>query len=330
MATLKDIARKAGVSVATVSRILNGNHDYSFSRETTERIRAYAEEMGYKPGRRRRKKAAAEKTKQLLHIALVVWYPEEREHEFAYYRDIRMGIEKQCGDKGISFSRYYTADQFNQDPDAEKFDGLLAVGKFSGSDIEKFAKKTRHIVFVDSSPDPLRFDSVVVDFFAAVEEVVTYLMRRGHRSIGYIGKYEYAGLNREPYPDFRKESFRLITRDRGIFNEACVFVTDEPTPSAGYAIANRLANRSVPDAFIVFSDTVALGVLSAFQESGIRVPEDVSIVSFDDLPFARYTFPSLTTVKIYTDFMGQAAVDLLHEKVTENRKMPKKRSFPTN
>ncbi|WP_028987071.1 LacI family DNA-binding transcriptional regulator [Thermicanus aegyptius] len=322
MPTLKDIADKAGVSVATVSRVLSGNETYSFAPETVERILQLADELGYRPPRNR--KTIINRPR----FAMIMWYREEEEHLYTYYSEIRLGAEKKCRNEHVEFQKYYTVESFLQGHQPNLYDGVIAIGKFSDLEVVRLAEKAERLVFVDSSPAPLLYDSVMVDFFSAVSDVINYLLNRGLRKIGFIGKNEYVGKNKDRIPDLRKESFCLLTKYHGIYDESLIFITDEPTPSSGYEVANRLMGKPIPDAFIVFSDTVALGVLSAFQEAGIRVPEDVSIFSFDDLPMARFTYPSLSTVKIYTEYMGGAAVELLMEQLKERRELPKKVIIP--
>lgn len=332
MTTIKDIAQKADVSIATVSRILSGNKTYSFSQKTIDRVKEIAADLNYGPSKKRKQvKDAFERHFSDLHIAAVFWFEEEQEDDFLYYREIRRGMEKRLVNKNIKFTNYYSVKEFEKQ--AGTHEGIIAVGKFSKEEIEVLAKKSPHLVFVDSSPDPLAFSSVTADFFTAMRSIISYLVSTGHKRIGYIGKKEFVGTGpeSEEYPDLKRESFRLIMGAEGIYDSKYVYVIEDPTPSAGFEIASHSITEEMPDALIVFSDTVALGVLSAFQEAHIKIPGDISIISFDDLPIAKYTYPSLSTVKIFTDYMGISAVDLLAEEWLEHRnerKIPKRVVIP--
>ncbi|MCD7033586.1 LacI family DNA-binding transcriptional regulator [Metabacillus sp. GX 13764] len=326
MATIKDIALKAQVSIATVSRILSGNKTYSFSNETVLKVKEAAAELDYFSRKKLRPLKQAGAAKEAFSISIVYWFKEEQEHEFLYYREIRSGIEKRFISKNIPFRHYYTVEKFQKNKN-KNTDGIIAVGKFSTQEIQVLQENSSNIIFVDSSPDPLLFDSVTADFFAAMKDLIEYCIEKGHRKIGYIGKKEYVG-DGQAYPDIKEESYQLIMKSKELYDPSFHLVIDDPTPSAGFEIANHSLNKKMPDAFIVFSDTVSLGVLSAFQEASLKVPDDISIISFDDLPIARYTYPSLSTVKIFTEQMGMAAADILCERISQNIEIPRKIVIP--
>ncbi|WP_162356810.1 LacI family DNA-binding transcriptional regulator [Metabacillus mangrovi] len=322
MTTIKDIAVKADVSIATVSRILSGNKTYTFSQATIDRVRNAAAELNYGPPRKKKQKQEPAAASGLT-IAAVFWFEEAQEEDYLYYREIRRGMERRFAGEAISFSSYYSLKHL-----PENADGIIAVGKFSAAEVERLSAITSHLVFVDSSPDPLAYSSVTADFFDAMKSIIRYLIGTGHKKIGYIGKKEYVGDGSEEYPDLKEESYKLIAIAEGIYHPDYLYVIEDPTPSAGFKIASHSMTENMPDAFIVFSDTVAIGVLSAFQEAGVKIPGDVSIISFDDLPIAQYTFPSLSTVKIHTEHMGASAVDLLMGELSEKTDFPRKVVIP--
>ncbi|WP_428909743.1 LacI family DNA-binding transcriptional regulator [Niallia sp. Krafla_26] len=329
MATLKDIANMTGVSTATISRILNDNDQHSFSKETIEQVKEVARSLNYVPSRKKKIKKQVDTINTLsLRIAVVFWFQESLEHGYEYYHGIRMGLEKRFIERNIQFKRYYTVNQLVQSEKRE-LDGIIATGKFSSFEIKQLESLSCPIIFVDTSPNPLKYGSVVVDFFKAVHDIIDYLVNNGHKSIGYIGMKEYTVSTKEPIPDVRKDSFEMITKYKDIFNKSHVYIIDESTPSAGYnIIKDRVIHQEIPDAFIVFSDTIAMGVLRGLLEEGISVPNDLSIISFDDLPIAEYTFPPLSTVRIQTEMMGSFAFDLMVDQILNKEKLPKKIVIP--
>lgn len=187
MATLKEIAEKAGVSVATVSRVLNYDMTLSVSDETRKRIFEIAQELNYKTPRERSQMSAKER----LRFGVVNWYSESQELDDPYYMAIRLGVEKECFRRQIELVKLFKKDGSYESEWLTDLDGIIAVGKFGKQNIDLFMSVTKHIVFVDYSPDEDRFDSVVVDFRKATARVLQYLMDLGHKHIGYIGGREY-------------------------------------------------------------------------------------------------------------------------------------------
>lgn len=99
---------------------------------------------------------------------------------------------------------------------------------------------------------------------------------------------------------------------------------------SGYKMASEIAEGSeFPSAFFIGNDSMAIGALRAFNEKGIRVPEDISIISVNDIPSAKFSFPSLSTVKIHSEFMGEEAVNLISQRLNNQKKIPIKVVIPT-
>ncbi|MCL6617714.1 MAG: LacI family DNA-binding transcriptional regulator, partial [Anoxybacillus ayderensis] len=157
MATLKEIAEKSGVSVATVSRVLNYDTTLSVSDETRKRIFEIAQELNYKTPRERNQMNA----KDRLRFGVVNWYSESQELDDPYYMAVRLGVEKECFRRQIELVKLFKKDGSYESEWLTGLDGMIAVGKFGRKEIDLFASVTDHIVFVDYSPDEDRFDSVV-------------------------------------------------------------------------------------------------------------------------------------------------------------------------
>src|SRR3954451_24908871 len=143
MATIKDIAQLAGVSIATVWRVLNYDMTLSVSDETKKKIFEAAEELSYKKKPARKQDSGR--------IALLQWYTEKEELEDLYYMSIRLGVENQCRQHGIQVTKYFQDNYADlKDDDIQ---GLIAIGKFSRKQVNDLLKMTKNIVFVDTSPD---------------------------------------------------------------------------------------------------------------------------------------------------------------------------------
>lgn len=323
MATIKDIAEKAGVSIATVSRVLNHDQTLSVSDETRKRIFEIAESLSYR-------KKPQKKTTVLTKIAIVSRYAEKEELEDLYYLSISLGITDRCQQKNISTLKYFYKD-FAELKDTSDLRGIIGVGKFSLDQAEKLAKVTDNLVFVGSNPDDERFDSVVVDYELATKKVVDYLLNKGHESIGYIGGREKHSDQSDSIPDMREKTFREYMSRKKKYNESTVYIGDF-TVKDGYRLMKQAISEhgnNLPTAFFAGNDQIAIGCLRALNEEHIPVPDRVNVIGLNDISVSKYVYPSLSTVKVYTEIMGETAVDLLAERI-KGRTIAKKVFIATN
>lgn len=317
MATIKDIAEKVGVSITTVSRVLNYDTTLSVSDDTKKRIFEVAEEVSYK--KRKSRKDTSPKR-----IAFVHWYTEKEELDDIYYMSIRLGIEKRCEYYDIQLVKFFQ-DHY-QEIEMEEIEGIIAVGKFSQQQVEALYKISKKIVFADFCPDDETFDSVVVDFEKATRKVVDYFIKKGHEKIGYIGGNEVFKDQTATIEDSREKTFRLYLSSKGLLHEEFIY-TNHFTVNDGYMLMKKAIEdlgQDLPTAFFVGNDSMAIGCLRALHEEKISVPDRVSIIGVNDISVSKYVYPPLSTVKVYTELMGEASVDLLVERLTSHRTVPKK------
>ncbi|PFP31359.1 LacI family transcriptional regulator [Bacillus sp. AFS073361] len=316
MATIKDIAHIAGVSIATVSRVLNYDTTLSVSDETKKRIFEVAEELSYKKKTARKQEAGK--------IALLQWYTEKEELDDLYYMSIRLGVENQCRQHGIQVDKYFQ-DNYG-DLKEDDIQGLIAIGKFSRKQVNDLVKITKNIVFVDTSPDEDMFDSIVIDFERATKKVLDYFIQKGHERIGYIGGREVFKDKTSFIEDPRELTFKRFFSEKGMPNEDYMYVGNF-TADDGHALMKKAIHEhpgdQLPTAFFAGNDSLAVGALRALLEEGISVPDRVNIIGVNDISISKYVFPSLSTVKVYTEIMGETAVDTLLERIA-GRKTVKK------
>ncbi|WP_199621019.1 LacI family DNA-binding transcriptional regulator [Paenibacillus alkalitolerans] len=324
MATIKEIAQMAGVSLATVSRVLNYDPSLSVSDETRKRIFEIAQQLNYKTPRERNGSVMKER----LRIGLVSWYTEQEELLDPYYLAVRLGVERECFQRQIECVRLFLHDSGELEWNGEPLDGIIAIGRFEKEDIERFPGEMEHLIFVDSSPDDNRFDSVVLDFRKSVGELLAYLAGLGHREIGYIGSRNCVQNRR--VKDDREIIFREWLEQRNMYNPSYVYTGEKLYAEDGYRLMKQaLAQERRPTAFFVENDSMAVGVLRAVHEAKVKVPRDISVVGFNDIAISAYLQPPLTTVKVHMEFMGETAVELLIERLAAKRQIAKKIVLPT-
>ncbi|EST10802.1 LacI family DNA-binding transcriptional regulator [Sporolactobacillus laevolacticus] len=323
MATIKDIAKQAGVSIATVSRILNYDQTLSVTEETRKRIFETAESLNYSKFKNR-----PHKKKSHGKIAIVLWVTEQEELNDLYYLSIRMGVENK-----LQAESYETVHLFPNENVTEKndIDGIIAIGKFSESEIKKLTTISKSIVFLDFDTFAFGYDCVVTDFEQAVKQVVDHFLDKGIHSIGMLaGKestYDQNLVLKDPRYDFfvKKIKVKLNQDSEYIF-------TGSFSPDSGYQLMMEAIEKlgdQLPRAFFVASDAMAIGAIRALHEHNIQVPERVSLIGFNDISIAKYFYPPLSTVKVYTEVMGELGVDLLVKQIKNPLEVPQRITLGT-
>ncbi len=325
MATIKDIAHKAGVSIATVSRVLNYDPGISVAAETRKRIFEVAEEMNYKTLRERNHATV----KDRYRVGLVNWYSDQEEMLDPYYLAIRLGVEKECFERQFELVKLYMHEGFDgRDWTGDLLDGLVAIGRFEQDDLERFPAGFDNIVFVDSTPDDNRFDSVVIDLRKSVGEVLDYFIDLGHTSIGYIGGHNR--VNNKPVKDERELVFIERLTARNLYHPEFVYTGENLYSEDGYKLMKAaIESKILPTAFFIENDSMAVGALRALHEAKLRVPHDISIIGYNDIAISAFLQPPLTTVKVHMEHMGETAVELLADRLAAKRGIAKKVVLPT-
>lgn len=326
MATIRDIAQKANVSAATVSRVLNYDTTLSVATETRQRILEVAEELDYKRSSLKKKKPTKKR------IGFVTLHSMEGEIMDPYFLSVRLGIERHCEDLQVKLVKIYNNSDANWRTLLKNVDGILILGHYAADEIKAFTDINPNVCFVDSSPDDLLYDAVVVDFRQSVRHVLDYFLNNGHRRIGFIGGNNWTGWMTQVKhytDDLRGQYFKEYAQLKGILNDDYVS-TGHFTIESGYEQMKAIieSNTTLPTAFFLSSDMLAIGAIKALNENHLDVPGDIKIIAFDDIPTASYLTPSLSTIKVYTEFMGITAVDTLLDRLDSDRQLPRKVIIP--
>ncbi|GGD88729.1 LacI family DNA-binding transcriptional regulator [Paenibacillus nasutitermitis] len=322
MYTLDEIAKIAGVSASTVSRALSNNK--KISSKTIERIQAIAKELNYTPNLSAR--ALTGKGTKL--IGLII--PEIKSN---YFAQVINHVESRLNAKG------YALIVVTSDFDPSKAIGNLEllIGRavdgviygdgfdYEGVNVSKYNQKLKNvinkrnetndipIVFLSSAGEDIGQECIMFDDEHGITLMVAYLAELGHKSIGFVGE----SLSKKA----RLFPFQRALAKYGIeYNENFV-KTDgkERFEEGGYLRMKELiAEGELPTAIFATYDNIAIGVMKALSEEGLKVPEDISIVGFDNIRESQYLTPSLTTIFPPVMEITRRAVDLLIEKIENN------------
>lgn len=314
MATMKDVANRADVSIATVSRILNGDVTLVVRDETRQAVIEAARKLNYE--------IKVRKPNQTYTFGIVQWISSYEEKEDTYYYNIRMSVENYCILNNIQIKRYYR-ENLNDIFLDTNLDGLLCIGKFSRKLAVKLNDRFDEIVFVDSNPDKLKYNAVYSDFKAGTEMAMDYFIEKGHRNIAYIGGREYLGEEKdEIFIDSRERVYLDYMNNHSLlkFRQEDFYVGDY-TADSGYDIMKQvLKSEIMPTAVLCGNDVIAIGALSALNESSYE--GKISIIGFNNNPMAQFYNPPLTTIHIDTKYKGELACKLLISLIEEHHKTP--------
>ena len=321
MATIRDIAGRAGVSTATVSRILNNDTTLSTSIETKERVLQAAKELNYK---KKEKKVKNSRYK----LGILQWFSAEQEIEDNYYLLIRQGIEDYCAKHKIDIVRAYKTDR-NYIQQFGGVDGIISIGKFSKAEIETLRSITNNLVLLDMASDDTSLTTVTLDFDQAVRDLMTYLYDLGHRKIGFLGGKEYLD-DGSLFEDPRILAFRRFCEKKHL-DCSRYMIEEEFSVSSGYNMIMELISRNeLPTAIFAASDPIAMGAMHALREQGYSIPEDVSIIGFDNTNLSKYSAPPLTTMDAPVYAMGVYSVKAVHSMIRSSFVFPIRIKMPCN
>ncbi len=312
MATRRDVAKKAGVSVATVSNIFN-NTKY-VSPMLKAKVIQIAKELDYKPNHF----AKMLNSKYSYQIGVMV---DNLQNPF--YGEIVEGINEVAVKNNYSVGLYIAENEFKQNArqiSERKMDGAIIFSYLNEEDnkIIEILHKEGLALLVGGTGH--KFASTIdIDNKAAIESVVEYLYQLGHTRIAYI-----TGLP-DLENDLRYKCFKQALDKFGIEYDsrliACGRLLYETTVNSGKKLTRNLLDENVEfTALIAVNDLMALGAISAIREYGIKVPGDISVVGFDDIDMSKLYEPQLTTVRVPKSRMGCIAMKMLLNQIKHKRK----------
>lgn len=323
MAKLKDIAEATGFSIATISRVLNHDQAFSASEETRLRILSVAEQLNYKRSSRHHQSKQAEKNTKLT-IGLAYWYSPADEIIDPYYLSIRLAIKAYCDVHQIELKLFYLLENNYESLLAANLDGLIALGKYSREEINRLHQLHQHFVLVDCYSKNPEIDVVMVDLKEATKDIIQYFNSINIQNIGFIGGIE-GTLDGKALVDRRLKTFLQYE-----YAHHDAIYQGEFNAESGYEImSNIIGRKKLQPAYIVASDAIAIGCLKALNEHQIKIPDEVSIISYNNISLAQYTIPALSTIDLNTNHLGTTAIETLHERIQSNRRLAKKIFIPT-
>lgn len=335
MATLKDIAGIAQVSQATVSRVLNQDPSLNVTEETRQRILRTAKELGYRTvqqryqvmqdtdtdSEQRNPEYAVEKR-----IGIAQMFEKEQLLEDIYYMMLKSVLDEVCFERRWATVMLYRNEQGHFVKNDElPLDGLVAIGRFTQSEIDDFHRYTENVVFLDSSPDEEKYCSIVPNYHLAIRQVLACFRERGYKNVAYLGSVYTFGDTKELSMDPRFYYYKNSLLEKGVYDQRFVIDCEMNSRSSYQVMKEYLeSGRKLPDAIFAASDAVAPGLLKVLREFEVQVPGQVGVITFNNTNFSRFAEPPLSSIEVYMRENADAAVfcmELLWQKKTHPKKI---------
>lgn len=310
-ATIKDVAKEANVSPATISYVLNGKEN--ISEETKARVFAAMEKLSYVPNLSAR--GLVNNTSKLIGVVIPQTEPGSTLlFHNNFYSEIMSSIEYHARLNGyhVLISATDANESYFSLAKQRNLDGIIIIGVYPNQFFDDIKKTQIPIVLIDSYFDDHYFHSIQINDRYGGYIATKYLLDKGHRRIGiFTGRIKDGGVVKkrfDGYLDALKEC-GLAVNDKDIFEGTVDF-------DSGLILANKLIDKDT-DITAVFcsADILAIGAMKGFHDRGIKIPDDISVIGFDDLVISQYVSPGLTTVHQNIASKGEEAVRLLFNSI---------------
>lgn len=326
--TIYDVAKKAGVSISTASKALNDRKDVGD--KTKEAVRIIAKELNYEPSRFARA-LAMRKTENIgvvsgrFYRAPVITNP--------FYSKILEGIEEVLADTDFNLVTNVVKKEQIEAMELPKIikeksvDGLILLGHMPADYAEMIIDKGIPVVMIDNSYDTDKADCIVADNEGGAFNAVEQLIKLGHKKIAYMsrnGRYSFL-LRRDGYKR------ALIANGLPVDDNMIVFCRENQEEADDpYAWMKKvIEGDNKPDALFMCNDINAILAINMLKDAGLKVPDDMSVVGFDNIELAGHFIPSIATVNVPKEEMGKKAVNILLDIMNKKRTAKEKIVVPT-
>lgn len=325
--TLKEIAREAGVSISTVSRVVNKKSTNAAGKEVQDKIWDIVRRTGYTPNRTARdlKLGGTVPSSSLSRSIACLFARTQDSKSDLFFSMLARSIEQEAFKRNFVLKYSFTAIDIHH-PNTfrlitdNQVDGVVVLGRCDKQTLS-FLKQYFHCVaYTGLNVLDAKYDQIICDGYQASLTAMEHLIGLGHTRIGYIGETE---------SEDRYTGYRNALNSHGLpFTRE--FVADVPLSSeGGYHGAKRLLERKAAvSALFCSNDMTAIGAMRAIQENGYCIPEDVSLISIDDIDTAQYLSPMLTTVHMPVEEMGQMTAKILIDRIEGGHHLPIRMSLP--
>jgi len=324
MNSIREVAKQASVSTATVSRAFNTPE--LISALTHKRVLEAADRLNYRPLRARQRsatpaEAAASTDEAFIGFQFFGASPTDLPQANAFYAPLLAGAQVAAAERGLHLlvhttDRHQLALQLPKMVRDQTVAGMLLVGTADPEILSVFLERVPQIVLVDRRDATRRHDCIVSDGLGGAMAATKYLFELGHQRIAFL-RDDAATVS---FQD-RLRGFVCAHFEAGLSVDPCLVVTAAPDETTA-ALQELLALPERPTALLAANDTQALAVMQVCRTLGLSIPDDLSLIGFDDIEFSAQTWPPLTTVRVEKEEMGRLAVARLQERLRAPNNSP--------
>ncbi|WP_042352858.1 LacI family DNA-binding transcriptional regulator [Bacillus massiliigorillae] len=307
---IKDVAEKSGVSTATVSHVINGTR--YVSDEVSEKVKAAMKELNYTPN----PIARSLRSHQSYLVGLIIPVKNPADMANLFFMAIAQGIESILTKNGYklilcnSYEDIEVEKEHIQMFNAQLVDGLILAP--SGEDYRNLTEQYP-VVFIDRKPKVYQGDCVLANNCQGAFEATEYLIKQGHKKIGFINGNGGLTTDRARLEGYQKALLKHgIIYDKNYVKEDCVSVEH------GYSLTKELVEQKDVSAVFIANNILTMGAISYFQECHINIPDELAIIGFDDYEWTKIINPPLSCVRQPAFEIGQKAAEVLLERIANN------------
>jgi DNA-binding LacI/PurR family transcriptional regulator len=309
MSNIQEVAKRAGVSTATVSRTFNEPH--LIHPDTQRKVREAAERLHYLPRRLRSAEVRARQPTRLsgaIGFQFFAAQPSDMLLSNTFYAHVLAGALSEASALGLHLlvhttDRHGLSQELPRMVEERAVDGLLLVGTADAVILKMLAHHVPEIVLVDNRDVAGAYDSVLSDGFGGAYAATCSLIERGHRSIGFFGHEEGVTTFQD-----RLRGYWCAHLEQGVVLDPSRVINATTGPKSDDQLATLLQSRNSPTALVSSNDHYASHAVHVCRKLGLKIPSDISLIGFDDTTFAYQSEPPLSTVRVDKELMGRLAI----------------------
>lgn len=328
MSTIRDVAKMANVSAATVSRVINNDSKYKITDATKNRVFDAVKALDYSIPAKLSKETLSQNAQHKIGVILSV---TRKKYNDPYFMSILSGIEKRLYEKGSCVSFIKTGAELEDSAALvsafqEPVSGMILMETLNGALYDYVRSHVPYIVGIDTLRQDI--DNIGYDHYHAAAIATQHLIDQGHRHIGFIGGSGESDdiMNSRRYQGYyiAMAAAGLAVEDKWVLN--CEWNED----LCAAQVDSICKSGDCPTAFFAGSDLMAIVAMNSLFKNGLTVPRDVAVIGISDIDMAKYTTPPLTTVHIPTEEIGIVSADILLSRINGNHLLPQKILLPVS
>lgn len=324
--TLKEIAQEAGVSISTVSRVINNSNSKAARPEVRERIWEIVRRTGYTPNSAAQNlKRGQTGSKANTHSLACLFARTPNAPDDPFFSSLAKSVEIEAYKQNYILKLSFTplditkSDAFRliQDQDV---DGVVILGRCDKATLKLLKQYFHYVVYTGLNGIEANFDQILCDGYGATVCALEHLIQLGHKHIGYLG---------ETSSENRYQAYRSCLEQHQLPFDSSYIAAVPFSSNGGYKGAQKLLDQQ-PKLTAIFcgNDITAIGALRAIKDRGLKIPKDISVISIDDIDTAQYLSPMLTTIHVPVEEMGKMAAKILIDRINGGHTLPMKLQLP--